>query len=121
MRITSRPVAPRARWTASIVDSVPELVNRHCGRPKRRVELLGDDDRAVGGRREVGAEVDPRLDRRADGRVGMADAHHAEAVVEVDVLVAVDVPDLRARAALDVDGPGVVLLEGGRHAARASP
>src|SRR3954447_3892760 len=32
----SRPVAPRARCTASIVDSVPEFVKRHCGRPKRR-------------------------------------------------------------------------------------
>jgi hypothetical protein len=33
---TSLPVAPRARWTASIVDSVPEFVKRHCGRPQRR-------------------------------------------------------------------------------------
>src|SRR4051812_42106848 len=32
----SRPVAPRARWTASIVDSVPEFVKRHCGSPQRR-------------------------------------------------------------------------------------
>ncbi len=37
MRIVSRPVAPRAMCTASIVDSVPELVKRHCGSPKRRV------------------------------------------------------------------------------------
>ena len=29
-------MAPRATWTASIVDSVPEFVKRHCGRPKRR-------------------------------------------------------------------------------------
>ena len=36
MRIVSRPVAPRARWTASIVASVPELLKRHWGRPKRR-------------------------------------------------------------------------------------
>ncbi len=36
MSTTSRPVAARARWMASIVDSVPELVKRHCGRPKRR-------------------------------------------------------------------------------------
>ncbi len=36
MRILSRPVAPRARWTESIVASVPELLNRHCGSPKRR-------------------------------------------------------------------------------------
>ncbi len=36
MSSVSRPVAPRARWTASIVASVPELLKRHCGRPKRR-------------------------------------------------------------------------------------
>ncbi len=36
MSTRSRPVAPRARWIASIVDSVPEFVNRHCGSPKRR-------------------------------------------------------------------------------------
>ena len=74
-------------------------------------ELLGHHDRAVGGGGEVGAEVDPRLYRRAHGRVGVADAHDAEAVVEVDVLVPVHVPDAGARAALDVHGPGIVLLE----------
>jgi hypothetical protein len=31
----SRSVAPRARWIADIVDSVPEFENRHWGRPKR--------------------------------------------------------------------------------------
>ena len=31
-----RPVATRIRWIAAIVASVPELVNRHNGRPKRR-------------------------------------------------------------------------------------
>ena len=34
--IMSRPVSPRARWTASIVDSVPEFVKRQWGRPQRR-------------------------------------------------------------------------------------
>jgi hypothetical protein len=34
--ITLRPVSPRARCTASIVDSVPELVKRQCGSPQRR-------------------------------------------------------------------------------------
>ncbi len=32
----SRPVKPRASRTASSVDSVPLLVKRHCGCPKRR-------------------------------------------------------------------------------------
>ncbi len=76
-------------------------------------ELARHRDRAVGGGGEVGAFVDPRLDRVADGRVGVADAHHAEAVVEVDVFVLVDVPDAAAAAAREVDRPGVALLEGG--------
>ena len=59
-----------------------------------------------------------RLHGRGDPRVCVADAHHSEAVVEVDVLVPVHVPDLRARAALDVDGPGIVLLKRGRDALR---
>jgi hypothetical protein len=48
----------------------------------------------------------------------MAHAHHAEAVVEVEVLVAVHVPDAGALAALDVDRPRIALLELGRDAAR---
>ena len=31
-----RPVTARIRWIAAIVDSVPEFVKRHSGRPKRR-------------------------------------------------------------------------------------
>ena len=81
-------------------------------------ELLGDHDRAVGGGGEVGAEVDPRLHRRAHCRVGVTDAHDAEAVVKVDVLVSVHVPDAGARAPLHVDGPGVVLLKRGGNAVR---
>src|SRR5215218_3967906 len=34
--MTLLPVSPRARWTASMVDSVPELVKRQCGSPQRR-------------------------------------------------------------------------------------
>ncbi len=88
------------------------------GKAEAAAELLGDHDRAVGGGREVGAQVDPRLDGRAHRRVGVADAHHAEAVVEVDVLVSVDVPDAGTGAALDVDGPGVVHLKRGGNALR---
>ena len=78
-----------------MVDSVPELVKRHCGQAPAAAQLLGDDDRALGGRGEVRALVHPRLHGGGDGRVGVPDAHHAEAVVEVHVLVAVDVPDVR--------------------------
>ena len=60
-------------------------------------------------------------DRLCDHRVRVPDAHHAEAVVEVDVLVAVDVPYLRPQAALDVNGPRIVLLERRRHALRHHP
>ncbi len=67
-------------------------------------ELLGDDDRAVGRGGEVGAQR-RRARRRRATIAGLAWPMHidAEAVVEVDVLVAVDVPDLRALAALEVD------------------
>ena len=30
----------RMRWTASIVASVPEFANRHCGSPNRRVSSV---------------------------------------------------------------------------------
>ena len=95
---------------AGEVDRVHRRLGAGVGEPPLRQaeavgELLGDDDRAVGGGGEVGAEVDPRLDRVADRRVGVADGHDAEAVVEVDVLVAVDVPDAGALAALEVDRP----------------
>ena len=79
--------------------------------PEAAGQLLGDDDRAVGGSGEVGSEVDPGLDRRADLLVRVADAHDAKAVVEIHVFVPVHVPDPGSLAALDVDGPRIVLLE----------
>ena len=88
------------------------------GEAPAAAQLLGDDDRALGRRREVRALVHLRLDGGGDDRVGVADAHDAEAVVEVEVLVAVDVPHLRAAAALDVGRPRVVALERRRNAAR---
>jgi hypothetical protein len=85
--------------------------------PLRQAEAIGqlggDGDRALGRGGEVGAFVDPRLDCGADRGVGVADAHHPEAVVEVDVFIAVDVPDAAALAAGQVDGPRFVDLEGG--------
>ena len=87
------------------------------GEAPAAAQLLRHHDRALGRRGEVRALVHLRLDRGGDRRVRVADAHHAEAVVEVEVLVAVDVPHLRADAALDVGRPRVVALERGRHAA----
>jgi len=42
------------------------------------LKLLGDDDRAIGGRREVGAEVDPRLRFLSLDGVELARAHRLE-------------------------------------------
>jgi hypothetical protein len=85
---------------------------------KAVAQVLRDDDRAVGGGGEVCALVVAGLDRLADHRARVTDAHHPEAVVEVDVLTAVDVPDQGTLAAIDVDRPGIVQLEGGGDAAR---
>ena len=81
-------------------------------------ELLRDDDRALRRRGEVRADPGALAHGGGDLRVAVADAHHAEAVVEVDVLVAVDVPHARALAAVEVDRPRVGRLERARHAAR---
>ena len=68
------------------------------GQPEAPPQLLGDDDRALGRGGEVRAARRAGRDRGDDRRVGVADAHDAEAVVEVDVLVAVHVPHARALA-----------------------
>src|SRR4051794_24668162 len=47
--------------------------------------------------------------------------HRAEAVVEVPHLVVVDVPDLRPRAALEVDRPWIAQLIARRDACRKRP
>jgi len=49
------------------------------------------------------ASVPEFPNRLHDLRVGVAHHHHAVAVVVVDVLVAVDVPDVRADPLVDVD------------------
>ena len=105
----------------------PDRVHRRLGAgvrvaPARQVpaagQLLADDDRVLGRGGEVRAERVALGDRLADGRVGVALDHRSEAVVEVVVLVAVDVPDARAVAALEVDRPRVAELVGRRDAAR---
>ena len=73
-------------------------------------ELLGDDDRVLGRRREVGAVLVAVAQRAADRGVRVALDHRAEAVVEVPHLVAVDVPHLRAGPALEVDRPRIAQL-----------
>ena len=68
--------------------------------------------RVLGRRGEVRARAVALVDRAADRRVRVALDHRAEAVVEVEHLVAVDVPDARAVAALEVDRPRVAHLVG---------
>ena len=86
-------------------------------------QLLGDDGVVGHGLREMRAAGGTFVDRLDDQRVGMPDHHDAEAVVKVDILVAVDVPDPAAFAVIDEHRLGRRVLEGRRHAAplHASP
>ena len=74
------------------------------------LQLVGDDDRVLGRGGEVRALLHALDDGLRDDRVRMALDHRAEAVVEVDHLRAVDVPDVRADAALEVDRPRIAEL-----------
>jgi hypothetical protein len=86
-----------------MVASVPEFREA----PERQAEapgqLLGDRDRLLGRLGEVGAAADPPGHRGDHPRVGVADQHHPVAAVQVDVLVAVDVPDPAAGTVADPD------------------
>ncbi len=67
-------------------------------------ELLGDHDGILGGLREVRAEPHSTLDRIDDGRMGMADDHHAIAGMQIHILHAIDVVHLRAVAMAEPHG-----------------
>ena len=74
---------------------------RDARQPFRQVELrLGVDDV---GRLHQGARL--VADRGDEIGVAVTDRGHAPACGQVDVLTALDVPDARARAALERDGP----------------
>jgi hypothetical protein len=102
-----------------MVDSVPEFVKRQWGRPQRRRSSSATTTEPAVGAAKCVPGVHAGLDGAGDDGIRVADAHDPEAVVEVEVLVAVDVPHPRAPAAVHVDGPRVGLLELGRHARRA--
>src|SRR2546423_14690932 len=70
------------------------------------------------GLREMRAAGGAFVDRFDDQRVGVPDHHDAEAVVKVDILVAVDVPDPAAFTVIDEDRLGRRVLEGRGHAPR---
>ena len=74
-------------------------------------QLLGEQHGVFGGHREVRAAADRALDRLDDLRVRVADDHRSEAAVRVDVLVAVDVPDVRAASFAEIDRVRIADLE----------
>ncbi len=88
------------------------------GKPGSLGELFRDRQRVGGRLREVRAFGHPIAHGLDDLRVGVAHHHDAVAVVVVDVLVAVDVPDLRSLTAVDVDRVRRPRLPRRRHAAR---
>ena len=97
-------MAARIRWTASIVASVPELANRHSGWPKRSRRFSATTIASSVGWAKWVPWVHPLLDRRDDRGVGVADDGDAVPAVEVAVLAAVDVVQLRAFAVAHPDG-----------------
>src|SRR5262249_2410585 len=103
----------------------PDRVHRRLGAgaheaPRRQspptCELLRDDHAVLRGRGEVRPERDTLAHRFHDRRVRMALHHGAKGVVEIDQLVAVDVPDVRSLSAEEVDRPRLALLIRGGHA-----
>jgi len=89
--------------------------------PLRLLEAAGELRRHHGviGHRlgEVGAARGALVDRLDDQGVRVPHHHHPEAVVKVDVFVAVDVPDAAALPVIDEDRLGRGVLEGRGHPA----
>ena len=86
------------------------------GQTEPAAQLLGHDHRVLGGLGEVGSQTDPAFDGLDDGRVGVTDEHGAVTGVEIDVLHAVEVVDLRTPAVADPHRCGT-----GDHPARRGP
>ena len=104
-----RPVAARAIFTAFSTASAPvvtkiglllEFAGDRIVEPlgERRVALVGHD--LVAG---MGEAVELRLDRFNDLRVPMAGIDHRDARREIDISVALDIPDLGIFGMVDVD------------------
>ena len=75
-------------------------------------QLLGHHRVVRYGLREMRALRRLFIDRLDDQGVGVPDRHHAEAVMKVDVFVAVDVPDTTALTMVDEDRLWGRVLEG---------
>ena len=105
----------RMRCTASIVASVPELVKRHRGRPKR----LPSSSATMMASSVGWAKWVPGPTRRVhsldDRRVGVPGQARTVAAVHVDVFGPVDVVDLRAGAVADPDRLGACDLPARGH------
>ena len=95
----SRPETVRAMRIAAVTASDPVLQNAARSMPT----MLADHLRDFAGERRLRADLDAGVELRLDGvadEVGVVpEEDHAEAVGHVDVLVAVDIPELRARGA----------------------
>ena len=116
--MTSRPVAARATRIASIVASVPEFTNRIWSHWNRsQIASASATVFSVVTAKWIASSA-AFLMRLDDQWVGVADDVDAEPTVEVGVLGAVDVPDLRTLAVTQVHGVGVTRLEVRDHACR---
>ncbi len=101
---TSRPVTARARRTAPIAASVPELVSRSISTDgMRSTTVLRQLDLGRGRRPVAGAARRGLVDGRDHIGVGVAEDKRAPGADPVDVAVAVGVDQLAALAAIDED------------------
>ncbi len=99
-----------------MVDSVPEFVNRtRSSRNRRHSSSASATAGSVVTANCVPDRAAP-FDGGDDARVGVAGRGRSEAVVEVEVVPAVDVPHLGPEATGQVDGIGVGGLERRGHA-----
>ena len=86
-----------------MVASVPELANRHSGRPNRRASSSATTMASSVGWAKWVPRATRSRDRLDDRGVRVAGDRRAVAAVHVDVLVAVDVADLGALAVAHPD------------------
>ena len=111
---------------ACIVASVPDTVMRALStQPVSSLDELDRPDLVLARQREADALAHPLVDVVVDPLVAVAEDHRPVAHPQVDVLVAVDVPDPPALAAIDVDrvlAPGAeVRVRAARHRLQRAP
>ena len=102
-RISLRPVSARMMRDGVERGLGPGVAEPPVRQPEPLREQVRHDERVLGRLREVRSQRDPLPHGLHDLRVGVAHDHDAVAVVVVDVLVLVDVPDVRTGTASDVD------------------